>query len=128
MTMAADTLRPLILICDDELPLRELIKAVLGDRYRYVEAEDVEQAEAFLEANRPEVIVLDVMLPGRSGLEFLSELRSQSPQDPIPVVVVSAWQSSDDQQTALNAGADAFIGKPFDPNDLASVVEALIAA
>ena len=126
--MAADTLRPLILICDDELPLRELIKAVLGDRYRYVEAEDVEQAEAFLEATRPEVIVLDVMLPGKSGIEFLSELRAQAQHEPIPVVVVSAWQSADDQQTALKAGADAFIGKPFDPNDLASVVEALIAA
>jgi DNA-binding response OmpR family regulator len=128
MTMAADTLRPLILICDDELPLRELIKAVLGDRYRYVEAEDVEEAEAFLEGTRPEVIVLDVMLPGKSGIEFLSELRSDSQHDPIPVVVVSAWQSADDQQIALKAGADAFIGKPFDPNDLASAVEALIAA
>jgi two-component system, OmpR family, phosphate regulon response regulator PhoB len=126
--MAADTLQPLILICDDELPLRELIKAVLGDRYRYVEAEDVEQAEAFLASNRPQVIVLDVMLPGKSGIEFLEELRSQSQSEPIPVVVVSAWQSADDQQTALNAGADAFIGKPFDPNDLASVVQALIAA
>ena len=128
MTMAADALRPLILICDDELPLRELIKAVLGDRYRYVEAEDVEQAETFLASNRPEVIVLDVMLPGKSGIEFLEELRSQSQSEPIPVVVVSAWQSADDQQTALKAGADAFIGKPFDPNDLASVVQALIAA
>ena len=126
--MAADTLRPLILICDDELPLRELIKAVLGDRYRYVEAEDVEEAEAFLEGTRPEVIVLDVMLPGKSGIEFLSELRSRFPARPIPVVVVSAWQSADDQQIALKAGADAFIGKPFDPNDLASAVEALIAA
>ncbi len=126
--MAADALRPLILICDDELPLRELIKAVLGDRYRYVEAEDVEQAETFLASNRPEVIVLDVMLPGKSGIEFLEELRSQSQSEPIPVVVVSAWQSADDQQTALKAGADAFIGKPFDPNDLASVVQALIAA
>jgi DNA-binding response OmpR family regulator len=126
--MAADTLRPLILICDDELPLRELIKAVLGDRYRYVEAEDVEQAEAVLQASRPEAIVLDVMLPGKSGIEFLAELRAETQRQPIPVVVVSAWQSEDDQQTALRAGADAFIGKPFDPNDLASVVESLIAA
>jgi DNA-binding response OmpR family regulator len=125
--MAASTLRPLILICDDERPLRELIKAVLGDRYRYVEAEDVEQAQAILRATKPEAIVLDVMLPGKSGIEFLGELRSQ-PEEAIPVVVVSAWQSADDQRSALNAGADAFIGKPFDPNDLASVVESLIAA
>jgi DNA-binding response OmpR family regulator len=127
MTMAAKTLRPLILICDDELPLRELIKAVLGDGYRYVEAEDVDQAEEVLRASKPQAIVLDVMLPGRSGLEFLSELRTNR-KAPIPVVVVSAWQSADDQRTALDAGADAFVGKPFDPKDLASVVEALIAA
>ena len=128
MTMAARTLRPLILICDDELPLRELIKAVLGDRYRYLEAEDVGQAEEALRDSKPQAIVLDVMLPGKSGLEFLSELRAKRRNAPIPVVVVSAWQSADDQRTALDAGADAFVGKPFDPKDLASVVEALIAA
>ena len=128
MTMAAPTLRPLILICDDELPLRELIKAVLGDGYRYVEAEDVDQAEAVLRGSKPEAIVLDVMLPGKSGLEFLSELRARRRNRTIPVVVVSAWQSADDQRTALDAGADAFVGKPFDPKDLASVVESLIAA
>ena len=126
--MAAKTLRPLILICDDELPLRELIKAVLGDRYRYLEAEDVGQAEQALRESKPEAIVLDVMLPGKSGLEFLSELRAKKRNAPIPVVVVSAWQSADDQRTALKAGADAFIGKPFDPKDLVSVVETLIAA
>jgi DNA-binding response OmpR family regulator len=128
MTMAARTLRPLILICDDELPLRELVKAVLGDAYRYVEAEDVDQAEEVLKESKPEAIVLDVMLPGKSGLEFLSELRAKRRNKPIPVIVVSAWQSADDQRTALKAGADAFVGKPFDPKDLASVVEALIAA
>jgi DNA-binding response OmpR family regulator len=128
MTMAARTLRPLILICDDELPLRELIKAVLGDRYRYLEAEDVGQAEEALRDSKPQAIVLDVMLPGKSGLEFLSELRAKRRKAPIPVVVVSAWQSADDQRTALDAGADAFVGKPFDPKDLASVVEALTAA
>jgi DNA-binding response OmpR family regulator len=126
--MAASTLRPLILICDDELPLRELIKAVLGDGYRYVEAEDAQQAEAALAAQTPEAIVLDVMLPGKSGIEFLTELRAQPSDGSIPVVVVSAWQSAEDERTALGAGANAFIGKPFDPKDLATVVEALIAA
>ena len=126
--MAAKSLRPLILICDDELPLRELIKAVLGDRYRYIEAEDVHQAEAALKHQNPEAIVLDIMLPGKSGIEFLADLRARGEELSIPVIVVSAWQSADDEQAALGAGADAFIGKPFDPNDLATVVEALVAA
>jgi DNA-binding response OmpR family regulator len=126
--MAASTLRPLILICDDERPLRELIKAVLGDRYRYIEAEDARQAEAVLKHQSPEAIVLDIMLPGKSGIEFLAELRARGEPLTIPVIVVSAWQSADDEQAALGAGADAFIGKPFDPKDLATVVESLIAA
>ena len=124
--MAARTLRPTILICDDELPLRELIKAALGDQYDYIEASDVQEAEAAM-ADRPEAIVLDVMLPGKSGIDFLSELRSE-PEDTTPVIVVSAWQSPADEKAALGAGADAFIGKPFDPEDLAAVVEGLIAA
>jgi DNA-binding response OmpR family regulator len=126
--MAAQALRPLILICDDELPLRELIKAVLGDRYDYLEAEDADQAEAALARHDPKAIVLDVMLPGRSGIEFLTELRERRRERPIPVVVVSAWQSQQDAQAALGAGADAFVGKPFDPKELATVVETLIAA
>jgi DNA-binding response OmpR family regulator len=126
--MAASTLRPLILICDDELPLRELIKAALGDRYDYVEAADADEADAQMSAHNPEAIVLDVMLPGRSGIEFLTELRAGTDRPETPVVVVSAWQSPDDEKAAFGAGADAFVGKPFDPEDLASLVEGLIAA
>ena len=128
MMTAATTLRPLILICDDELPLRELIKAALGDTYRYVEAGDAQEAEEVMEAEQPAVIVLDVMLPGKSGIDFLTELRETSGPSDLPVVVVSAWQSADDEQAAMTAGADAFVGKPFDPEDLANVVEGLIAA
>jgi two-component system OmpR family response regulator len=128
--MAARTLRPLILICDDEMPLRELIKAALGDTYRYAEAADAQEAEDVLGEEQPAAIVLDVMLPGKSGIEFLTELRQASTPSAsdLPVVVVSAWQSADDEQAAMTAGADAFIGKPFDPEDLASLVEGLVAA
>ena len=105
-----------------------LIKAALGDRYRYVEATDADEAEAKLSAESPEAIVLDVMLPGRSGIEFLTELRAGSEAPTTPVVIVSAWQSADDETAAFGAGADAFVGKPFDPEDLATLVEGLIAA
>jgi DNA-binding response OmpR family regulator len=128
MTRAARTLRPLILICDDEMPLRELIKAALGDAYQYVEAADAQEAEEVLVSQHPAAIVLDVMLPGKSGIDFLTELReTNGPSEP-PVVVVSAWQSEQDEEAAMTAGADAFVGKPFDPEDLATVVEGLVAA
>jgi CheY-like chemotaxis protein len=129
--MAADALRPLILICDDELPLRELVKAALGEGYRYVEASDAHAAAAALAAERPQAIILDVMLPGKSGIEFLEGLRTESnddlPSDPPAVVVISAWQTDDVAEAAFAAGAQAFIGKPFDPMELAAVVEGLVA-
>jgi len=124
---AAEPLRPLILICDDEPPLRELVKAALGPGYRYREAATILEVEEHLEAELPSLIVLDVMLPGKSGLDFLRELRASSRRT-IPVVLVSAWQSVTDQQTATEAGADAFVGKPFDPDALARVVRDLAAA
>jgi DNA-binding response OmpR family regulator len=125
---AAEPLRPLILICDDEPPLRELQKAVLGSGYRYVEAANTSEAEAQLAVEPPALIVLDVMLPGKSGLEFLRELRESTHSPTIPVVVVSAWQSATDQQAATDAGADAFLGKPFDPDAFARVVSDLVSA
>jgi two-component system, OmpR family, phosphate regulon response regulator PhoB len=125
MMEAARALRPVILVCDDELPLRELIKAALGEAFECVEAEDAAQAEAVLARMRVDAVVLDVMLPGKSGLELLADLR-QAPAAPrTPVVVVSAWQTDADRRAATDAGADAFVGKPFDPDELVRVVEAV---
>src|SRR5579885_1306015 len=107
---AARALRPVILVCDDELPLRELIKAALGDSFDCVEAEDATQAEELLAARDVDAVVLDVMLPGKSGLELLADLRAQPSSAGTPVVVVSAWQNDADRRAAAHAGADAFGG------------------
>jgi two-component system, OmpR family, phosphate regulon response regulator PhoB len=125
--MAAEALRPLILICDDERPLRELIKAALGERYRFVEAADTIEAEELIAGDPPALLVLDVMLPGRSGLELLDELRDRPETAALPVVMISAWHG-EYERTALDAGASAFLGKPFDPDELADTVERLVAA
>jgi two-component system phosphate regulon response regulator PhoB len=127
MNVAAETLRPLILICDDERPLRELIKAALGDGYRFEEAADAHEAEELLARNHPSLLVLDVMLPGKSGLELLEELRDRPETADIPVVMISAWHG-EYEVTALGSGASAFLGKPFDPDELAETVERLVAA
>jgi two-component system, OmpR family, phosphate regulon response regulator PhoB len=125
--VAAETLRPLILICDDERPLRELVKAALGGNYRFEEAADTLEAERILEQDRPALLVLDVMLPGKSGLELLEELRERPETADIPVVIISAWHG-EYEVTALGTGANAFLGKPFDPDELAETVERLVAA
>ena len=113
-----------ILVCDDDPSLRELVRAVLGPRYRFVEAADGDEALALAHEDRPDLIVLDVMLPGRSGIEVLEELRNDVDLTTIPVVVITAWSHA--ELDAQVAGADRFVSKPFDPDELSSAVEELL--
>jgi DNA-binding response OmpR family regulator len=113
-----------ILVCDDDPSLRELVRAVLGPRYRFIEAADGAEALSIANEERPDLIVLDVMLPGLSGIEVLEELRSNDALKEIPVVVITAWSHAEiDVQVA---GADRFVSKPFDPDELSSAVEELL--
>jgi DNA-binding response OmpR family regulator len=113
-----------ILVCEDDPNLRTLVKLALGDGYRVVEAADGPTALDLIGAERPDLVVLDLMLPGRSGLEILSEIRSGSGNEHLPVIVISAWSHSDG--AAVAAGADRFIAKPFDPIDLEAAVAELL--
>jgi two-component system, OmpR family, phosphate regulon response regulator PhoB len=126
MTKAAPKVRPRVLVVEDEAPLRELVVVTLGDAFACEEAEDGETALAALRAEPPELVILDVMLPGRSGLEILQEMRKEPPLEKVPVVVVSAWQTPKDVAAALAAGADRFLGKPFRVEELASMARALV--
>ena len=122
---APDDLAATILICDDDPSLRELVRAVLGPRYRFVEAADGVEALALAREERPALIVLDVMLPGLSGIEVLEELRNDDELKEIPVVVITAWSHA--EIDAQVAGADRFVSKPFDPDELSTAVQELLA-
>jgi DNA-binding response OmpR family regulator len=104
---------PKILVVDDEPPLRELVIVTLGDGYVCDEAADGDAALEQLRTQRYDVVMLDVMMPGRSGIDVLREMRSDDALREIPVVVMSAWQSTQDIDAALAAGADGFLPKPF---------------
>jgi two-component system phosphate regulon response regulator PhoB len=119
--------QPLVLICDDEPPLRELIRVSLGDAYRYVEAGTVADSIDAVHAERPDVVLLDLMLPGGSGLDVLRVIRGEATLADTPVLVVSAWSDDTNRSAAGSAGADEFIGKPFAPDQLAARVEELLA-
>jgi len=114
-----------ILICEDEAALRELVRAILGPRYAFAEADRGEEALELAREVRPDLVVLDLMLPGKSGLEVLAELRSDSVSGETPVVVVTAWTHA--EEAVLKAGADRFIPKPFEPELLQTTVEELLA-
>ena len=117
---------PIILVCDDDEPLRELMKVTLGDGYRFVDAVDGESALATLAQTRPDLVLLDVMLPGYSGIEVLEAIRSDDVLRDVPVIVVSAWQTPEDRDAVTAAGADAFLAKPFELDDLSGAVRALL--
>jgi CheY-like chemotaxis protein len=125
----ADTVQmvlpPTILICEDEDPLRELVRAALGNGYTFAEAVDGREALDRARELRPDLIVLDVMLPGTSGLDVLATLREDPETGRIPVVVITAWTHA--QQEVLDAGAERFVSKPFDPDQLKSIVDELLA-
>jgi DNA-binding response OmpR family regulator len=115
-----------ILICEDDQALRTLVRAVLGSGYRFVEAHDGEEALELALRLKPDLIILDLMLPGRSGFEVLNQLRRHLPAAETPVIVMSAWGHAD--QAALNAGADRFVPKPFEAEDLTAAVREVLDA
>ncbi len=122
---APDNRAATILVCDDDPSLRELVRAVLGPRFRFLEAADGLEALALAREERPELIVLDVMLPGLSGIEVLEKLRTDEELKETRVIVITAWSHA--EIDAQVAGADRFVAKPFDPDDLSTAVAELLA-
>jgi putative two-component system response regulator len=114
-----------ILVCDDDPSLRELVRAVLGPRYRFVEAADGAEALEIAREMKPDLIVLDVMLPGLSGIEVLEAIRTEDGLHDLKVVVITAWSHA--EMEVQVAGADRFVSKPFDPDVLSNAVEELLA-
>jgi CheY-like chemotaxis protein len=115
-----------VLVCEDDSNLRTLVRLALGDGYRIVEAADGNEVLELVRTAKPDLIVLDLMLPGKSGLELLTAIRSENGHARTPVVVISAWAHSD--EAAVAAGADRFVPKPFDPDELHSTVAELLEA
>jgi CheY-like chemotaxis protein len=115
-----------VLIVEDEAPLRELVRISLGgDDYEFVEAGDGVRASQLARQLQPNLVVLDLMLPLRSGLEVLEDIRGDARLANVRVVVVTA--SSNKREEVLAAGADRFLRKPFDPVEFRETVEELLA-
>ncbi len=116
-----------VLVCDDEDVLRALIRASLADGdYTVVEARDGDEALEQAHATRPDVILLDMMMPGRSGLEVLAELRQAPDLAQTPVLMLTARVQPADREAAAALGATRFLGKPFSPRELVDAVDDLL--
>ena len=114
-----------VLICDDEPSLRELIRISLDGPYEFVEADDGEESLELARRVRPDVVILDMMMPRRSGLEVLTALRQEEGLADTPVIVLTAQPATREQ--ALSAGADVVMVKPFEPAQIAAAVRGVLA-
>ena len=114
-----------VLICEDEPALRELIRVSLRGPYEIAEADDGEEALEAVRSRRPDLVILDVMMPRRNGIEVLKELRSDQSLASTPVIVLTAQPETRDE--ALREGADRVIDKPFVPDDISAAVEEVLA-
>jgi CheY-like chemotaxis protein len=119
---------PTILICDDEDVLRELVRASLSERpFVVVEAGSGDEALSLARRHRPDLVVMDMMMPGRSGLEVVADLRADPDLAATPVILLTARAQADDRAAAVAAGADRFVAKPFSPQALLAAVDELLA-
>lgn len=115
-----------VLICEDEPALRELIRVSLEGHYDFVEAEDGIVCLELARRMRPDIIILDVMLPGRNGIDVLRDLRQDSELAETPVLVLTAQPETRDD--ALREGANRVMDKPFDPDDVSIAVEEVLSS
>jgi CheY-like chemotaxis protein len=119
---------PTILLCDNEEPLRALVRATLEPSgYEIVEARDGDEAIARARELKPDLILLDMMMPGQSGLEVLGELRGDPDLTAIPVIMLTARTQAADREAAAEAGVNRFVAKPFSPLELLAIVESELA-
>jgi CheY-like chemotaxis protein len=114
-----------VLICDDEPSLRELIRVSLDGPYSFAEADDGEESLEIARRLRPDVMILDMMMPRRTGLEVLAEMRRDAELADMPVIVLTAQPAT--REDALREGADLVIVKPFEPDQITAAVEEVLA-
>jgi CheY-like chemotaxis protein len=114
-----------VLICDDEPSLRELIRVSLDGAYSFAEADDGEKSLEIARRLKPDVVILDIMMPRRNGLEVLSELRRDEGLAATAVIVLTAQPAMRDE--ALRHGADVVMVKPFESHQITAAVEEVLA-
>jgi len=116
-----------ILVVDDEPDiLSVLVYHLSRDGYRVTTAVNGQGALATAESDRPDLIILDLMLPGMDGYEVLQRLRSDERTQSIPVILLTARREEEERVKGFEVGADDYITKPFSPNKLINRVQEIL--
>jgi len=116
-----------LLIVDDEAPIRHLIIFSLQRQpYRVIEATDGNEALCRIQQSKPDLILLDWMLPDMSGVELIKSLRQDVLYNDIPIIMLTARAEEENKLRGFKAGADDYVTKPFSPKELAARIEAML--
>jgi len=116
-----------ILVVEDEPDIRKLVQYNLAqERFKVLEAEDGEQALKILQRDKPNLIILDLMLPGLSGLELCKILRDRPETSQLPILMLTAKAGEADKVIGLEMGADDYLAKPFSPREMVARVRAIL--
>jgi two-component system, OmpR family, phosphate regulon response regulator PhoB len=116
-----------ILIVEDEKPIRDMIAFSLRRAgYVIAEAEDSNEARARIADSRPDLLLVDWMLPDQSGLELTRAIKRNKDTQDLPVIMLTARAEEHDKVTALDGGADDYVTKPFSPRELLARIQAVL--
>lgn len=116
-----------ILVVEDEPDIRKLVQYNLTqERFNVLEAEDGEQALKLLQREKPSLVILDLMLPGLSGMELCKLLRQRSDTAKLPILMLTAKAGEADRIVGLEMGADDYLAKPFSPREMVARVRAIL--
>jgi len=116
-----------VLVIDDHPQIRRLIQVNLAKlKLRVLTAEDGEEGLEMVRAERPDLILLDVIMPKKNGFEVLNALKSDAELKEIPVIMLTVKVQSEDISYGLRGGAEYYLPKPFHPNELCALVERVL--
>ncbi|WP_321410322.1 phosphate regulon transcriptional regulator PhoB [Tolumonas auensis] len=116
-----------VLVVEDEAPIREMLCFMLEQKgYEPVEAADFTEAVALVKEPYPELILLDWMIPGGSGIQFIKLMKQEELTRNIPIVMLTARGEEEDKVRGLEVGADDYITKPFSPKELTARIKAVM--
>ena len=119
--------KPTVLVVDDEDAIRDMLRMALEMAdFRCIEADNIHDAYTLVVDERPDIVLLDWMLPGGSGLEMLRRLKRGETTRELPVIMLTAKTAEDNVIQGLDVGADDYITKPFAPRELIARVRALL--
>lgn len=111
---------------DDNKELLWMLKDILSDEYSILTAEDGEEGLVLLKQKTPDLIITDIMMPKINGITLIKQLKSNKHTMHIPLIILSAKNTTDEKIEGIESGADAYIPKPFNPQYLKSIIKQLL--